>query len=158
MIERDTLMRQTQQLAQALAQIFRLRNEQDDRGVIEAIDQASRDHLDGSAEEVRTLSPSVLLKLCTEGSRFSPDAAHTLAQLLTAQGDAYRNLDAPERAGSCYARALLLLRYVLDVPDAPVSWTIGTQIAALEDHVHQLPVSDAMQNALRTLKERSSSS
>jgi hypothetical protein len=154
MIERDTLMRQTQQLAQALAQLFQLRNEQNDREVIEAIDQATREHLGGSAEELRMLSPSMLLDLCSEGSRFSPEAAHTLAQLLTAQGDAHRNLDAPERAGACYARALLLLRYVLNMPNAPVSWKIGTELAALKNHLHDLPVSDAMQDALDDLEAR----
>jgi aminoglycoside phosphotransferase len=148
MIERDTLMRQTQQLAQALAQIFRLRTEQDDRAVLEAIDEASEKHLGGSAQELRMLAPSMLVDLCSEGSRFSSDAAHTLAHLLVAQGDAHRNLDAPDRAGACYARALLLLRYVLNTPEAPVSWKIGTELAALEQHLDALPVSDAMQKAL----------
>lgn len=151
MIERDTLLRQAQQLAQAMAHIFRLRNEQDDRGVIEAIDQATRTHLDGSADELRLLSPDTLLDLCAEGSAFSPDAAQTLAQLLMAQGDAYRNLEAPEHAGACYARALLLLRYVVQSPDAAVSWTIHSDLQTLENHLATHPVPDAMQAALNDL-------
>jgi hypothetical protein len=153
MIERDVLMRQIQQLAQALANIVQLVSNSEYDAAIKAVDEACSAHLDGSAEGLRTLPPSQVLALCTDGERFLPDAAQTLAKLLTLQGDAHRERGEQEKAGACYSRALLLMRRVLQEPDAPVSWQIGTKIAALKDKVDDHPVAEDMAVALNDLRD-----
>jgi len=153
MIERDVLMRQIQQLAQALANVVQLVANGEYDAAIVAVDEACAQHLDGSAEDLRTLPPERLLALCTDGSRFLADAAQTLAKLLTLQGDAHREREEPAKAGACYSRALLLMRRVLQEPDAPVSWQIGTKIASLKQNVENHPVGDEMTVALDDLQE-----
>ena len=49
-------------------------------------------------------------------------------------------------------RSLLLYRYLLHDPDAPVSWQAGTTVAALSKRVDALPVDDATLKALAALR------
>ena len=151
MIERDVLMRQIQQLAQALTNIVQFVSNGEYDAAIAAVDEACANHLDGSAEDLRTLPPERLLALCEDGDRFLSDAAQTLAKLLALQGDAHRERGEPDAAGACYSRALLLMRRVLQAPDAPVSWQIGTKIAALKERLDHHPVGDDMSAALDDL-------
>ncbi len=151
MIERDVLMRQIQQLAQALTNIVQLVSNGEYDAAIAAVDEACANHLDGSAEDLRTLPPERLLALCKDGDRFLSDAAQTLAKLLALQGDAHRKCGDPEEAGACYGRALFLMRRVLQAPDAPVSWQIGTKIATLKQRVENHPVGSEMVVALDDL-------
>lgn len=148
MIQRDVLMRQVQQLAQALASILQRSRQGTPQDVLDALQEAYDAHLDSSTEEVETTAPDRLVALCSDDDRFSANAAQTLARLLTLQGDAHRDRDQPARAGACYGRALLLMRHVLNEPDATVSWQLGTQVAALEERIADAPLSDELKDAL----------
>ncbi|MFP4228201.1 MAG: hypothetical protein ACLFTE_05145 [Salinivenus sp.] len=152
MIQRDVLMRQIRQLGQALAEIVTAGRTGQPQAVLDQIDEAVRIHLDGTAADLRTLPPETLLAMCTDGGRFVPEAAQTLARLLNVQGEAHREREEAEEAGACFGRSLLLYRRLLQEPDAPVSWQVGTTIAALTDRVDALPVDDDVQEALEALK------
>ncbi|MEF8817715.1 MAG: hypothetical protein V5A20_12375 [Salinibacter sp.] len=62
--------------------------------------------------------------------------------------------DAP--SGPFPAWSLLLYRHLLQAPDAPVSWQVGTTIAALAERVETLPVDDATAEALDALRNGAS--
>lgn len=152
MIQRDVLMRQIRQLGQALAEIVTSGRTGQPNAVLEQIDEAVQIHLDGTAADLRTLPPETLLAMSEENGRFNPEAAQTLARLLNVQGQAHQERDEPEKAGESFGRSLLLYRRLLEAPDAPVSWKIGTTIAALTEKVEDLPVDDATQDALDALR------
>jgi phosphoenolpyruvate carboxylase len=152
MIQRDVLMRQIRQLGQALAEIVTAGQTGRPNAVLEQIDEAVRIHLDGTAADLRTLPPETLLAMCEDGDRFVPEAAQTLARLLNVQGQAHREREEREEAGACFGRALLLYRRLLQDPAAPVSWKVGTTVAALSDRVDALPVDDATREALDALR------
>jgi len=152
MIQRDVLMRQIRQLGQALAEIVTASQTGEPNAVLEQIDEALQVHLDGTAADLRTLPPETLLAMCDDDGRFDPEAAQTLARLLNVQGDAHREREEREEAGACFGRSLLLYRRLLEEPDAPVSWKIGTTVAALTERVDTLPVDDATEAALNALR------
>ncbi|WP_258096059.1 hypothetical protein [Salinibacter sp. 10B] len=152
MIHQDVLMRQIRQFTKAIATLLGQSHREQPDETLRMIDQACKDHLDGSAEALRTLPPSTLLELCHEGNRFVPEAAESLAQTLQEMGEAHRERDEPEKAGACFARSLILYRRMLEDPDAPVSWQIGTTVAALSERVDSFPVDDAAQDALDALR------
>jgi hypothetical protein len=152
MIQRDVLMRQIRQLGQALAEIVTADQTGQPQAVLDQIDEALQIHLDGTAADLRTLPPETLLAMCDDDGRFDPEAAQTLARLLNVQGDAHRERDEREKAGACFGRSLLLYRRLLQEPDAPVSWQVGTTVAALTDHVDTLPVDDDTEEALAALR------
>ncbi len=152
MIRRDVLMRQIHKLGEALAQIVTAEQPGRPQAVLDQIDEALQVHLDGTAADLRTLPPETLLAMCEDGDRFDPEAAQTLADLLHVQGNAHRERDEREEAGACFGRSLLLYRRLLEEPDAPVSWKVGTTVATLADRVDALPVDDAAQKALDALR------
>jgi len=152
MIQRDVLMRQIRQLGQALAEIVTAADTGRPNDVLDQIDEAVRLHLDGTAADLRTLPPETLLAMCEDGDRFEPEAAQTLARLLNVQGQAHEDRDEPEKAGACFGRSLLLYRHLLQAPDAPVSWQVGTTVAALTERVDALPVDDETGEALAALR------
>jgi len=152
MIQRDVLMRQIRQLGQALAEIVTAGQTGRPNAVLDQIDEAVQVHLDGTAADLRTLPPETLLAMCEDGDRFVPEAAQTLGRLLNVQGQAHRERDEREEAGACFGRALLLYRRLLQDPEAPVSWKVGTTVAALSDRVDSFPVDDAAQEALDRLR------
>ncbi len=158
MIQRDVLMRQIRQLGQALAEIVTAADTGRPNAVLDQIDEAVRIHLDGTAADLRTLPPETLLAMCEDGTRFDPEAAQTLARLLNVQGEAHRERDEEEKAGACFGRSLLLYRRLLRAPDAPVSWQVGTTVAALTDRVESLPIGDDVQDALESLRNGTDSS
>lgn len=145
-------MRQIRQLGRAVAEIVTSGQTGQPKEVLEQIDEALQIHLDGTAADLRTLPPETLLAMCKDDGRFDPEAAHTLARLLNVQGQAHHERDERREAGACYGRSLLLYRRLLQEPDAPVSWKIGTTVAALSEHVEALPIDDDTQNALDTLR------
>ena len=152
MIQRDVLMRQIRQLGQALAEIVTAGQTGRPNAVLDQIDEAVQVHLDGTAADLRTLPPETLLAMCENDGRFVPQAAQTLARLLNVQGQAHREREEREEAGACFGRALLLYRRLLQDPEAPVSWKVGTTVAALSDRVDALPVDDATEEALDALR------
>jgi phosphoenolpyruvate carboxylase len=152
MIQRDVLMRQIRQLGQALAEIVTASQTGEPNAVLEQIDEALQVHLDVTAADLRTLNKFTLLEMCDDDGRFDPEAAQTLARLLNVQGDAHREREEREEAGACFGRSLLLYRRLLEEPDAPVSWKIGTTVAALTERVDTLPVDDATEAALDALR------
>ena len=153
MIQRDVLMRQIRQLGRALAEIVTTADTGRPNAVLDQIDEAVRIHLDGTAADLRTLPPETLLAMCEDGARFEPEAAQTLARLLNVQGEAHRERDEREKAGASFGRALLLYRRLLQAPDAPVSWQVGTTVAALTERVDTLPVDEVTQKALDALRK-----
>mgnify|MGYP006284308789 CR=1 FL=1 len=157
MIQRDVLMRQIRQLGRALAEIVTTADTGRPNDVLDQIDEAVQVHLDGTAADLRTLPPETLLDMCHEGERFVPDAAQTLARLLNVQGEAHRERDERENAGACFGRSLLLYRHLLNQPDAPVSWRIGTTVAVLTDRVDSFPIGDDVQAALDAVRNGSPS-
>jgi len=148
MIRRDVLMRQIRQLGQALAEIITASQTGQPNAVLEQIDEALQVHLDGTAADLRTLPPETLLAMCEDDGQFDPEAAQTLARLLNVQGDAHREREEHEEAGACFGRSLLLYRRLLQEPDAPVSWKVGTTVATLTERVDTLPVDDDTEEAL----------
>lgn len=153
MIHRDVLMRQIRQFAKALAQLVSKAHTEQPDEVLAKIDEACQTYLDGRAEDLRTLPPDTLLALCKEGTQFIPEAAQTLAQILHRQGEAHQKREEDAKAGACFARSLLLYRRLLQDPDAPVSWKVGTTIAALHERVEALPVEEDLKEALASLRE-----
>lgn len=145
-------MRQIRQLGQALAEIVTAADTGRPNAVLDQIDEAVRIHLDGTGADLRTLPPETLLAMCEDGGRFEPDAAQTLARLLNVQGEAHHERDEREKAGASFGRALLLYRRLLQEPDAPVSWQVGTTVAALTGRVDALPVDEATETALETMQ------
>jgi hypothetical protein len=152
MIQRDVLMRQIRQLGQALAEIVTASQTGQPNAVLDQIDEALQIHLDGTAADLRTLPPETLLAMCEDDGRFEPDAAQTLARLLNVQGEAHREREERAEAGACFGRSLLLYRRLLRDPEAPVSWQVGTTVAALTERVDTLPVDDATQEALDEMR------
>lgn len=153
MIQRDVLMRQIRQFAKAVAQLLSKAQTEQPDAVLAQIDEACQTHLDGRAEDLRTLPPDTLLALCKEGTQFIPEAAQTLAQVLHRQGDAHQEQDEDTKAGACFARSLLLYRRLLQDPNAPVSWKVGTTVAALKERVDHLPVDEDIQKALASMQQ-----
>jgi hypothetical protein len=156
MIHQDVLMRQLYQFTQAIASLIHQAPREQPDDVLRAIDEACQAHLDGRADDLRTLPPDALLELCRDGEHVVADAVQSMAQALQQMGDAYAAQDAPEKAGACFGRALLLYRHLLQDPDAPVSWQFGTTVAALAERVEVLPVDDATTEALDTLRNGTS--
>lgn len=153
MLQRDVLMRQILQLGKALTKIVQVAQTEQPGDVLDEIDEACRVHLDATAEGLRTLPPEALLDMCHDGDRFEPEAAQTLARLLNVQGEAHRDRGEDANAGACFGRALLLYRRLLQEPDAPVSWKVGTTVASLLDRVESLPVADDVEEALDEINE-----
>ena len=153
MIHQDVLMRQIRQFTKAIASLLGQSHREQPEETLRAIDEACRAHLDGRAEDLRTLPPEALLELCRDEGQFVADAAQSMAQALQQMGDAYAVQEAPEKAGACFGRALLLYRRLLNDPEAPVSWTVGTTVAALEERVDRLPVESVLQEALVAMRE-----
>jgi len=152
MIHRDVLMRQIRQFTKAIATLLGQSAREQPEDLIQSIDEACKTHLDGRAEDLRTLPPDALLDLCRDDGRFVPDIAQTLARALHRMGETYEYRDASEKAGASFARSLLLYRHLLQDPDAPVSWQVGTTIAALSERVDALPVDEATKDALEALR------
>lgn len=152
MIQRDVLMRQIRQLGQALAEIVTSGQTGRPQAVLDQIDEALQIFLDGTAADLRTLPPETLLAMCEDDGRFEPEAAQTLARLLNVQGEAHRKREERQEAGACFGRSLLLYRRLLQEPDAPVSWKVGTTVATLTERVDTLPVDDDTQDALDRLR------
>jgi hypothetical protein len=152
MIQRDVLMRQIRQLGQALAEIVTTGQTGQPKAVLDQIEEALQIHLDGTAADFRTLPPETLLAMCDDNGQFDPEAAQTLARLLNVQGDAHRERDEREKAGACFGRSLLLYRRLLQEPDAPVSWKVGTTVATLTERVESLPVDEATEDALDAMR------
>ena len=146
-------MRQIRQFTKAIASLLGQSHREQPEETLRAIDEACRAHLDGRAEDLRTLPPEALLELCRDEGQFVADAAQSMAQALQQMGDAYAVQEAPEKAGACFGRALLLYRRLLNDPEAPVSWTVGTTVAALEERVDRLPVESVLQEALVAMRE-----
>lgn len=149
MIQRDVLMRQINQLAEALVRIVEHVSNREYDTALNAVDEILDAQLDGSAEGLRHMPPERLLSLCREDGRLSGEAAQTLAKLLRLQGEAHAGREEPEAAGACYGRALLLLRAALQANDAAVSWQIGTHVADLQRLADDYPTSDVLATALR---------
>ena len=153
MIHQDVLMRQIRQFTKAIASLLGQSHREQPEETLRAIDEACQTHLDGRAEDLRTLPPEALLELCRDEGQFVADAAQSMAQALQQMGDAYAVQEAPEKAGACFGRALLLYRRLLNDLGAPVSWTVGTTVAALEERVDRLPVESVLQEALVAMRE-----
>ena len=152
MIHRDVLMRQIEQFAKAIATLVQQAPREQPDDVLRSIDEACQTHLDGPAADLRSLAPEDLLALCHHNDRFVPEAAQTFAQTLHRMGEAHRDQANEEAAGACFGRSLLLYRRLLSEPDAPVSWQVGTTVAALTRHVDQYPVDEDVQAALDALR------
>lgn len=152
MIQRDVLMRQIRQLGRALAEIVTTGQTGHPNAVLEQIDEALQIYLDGTAADLRTLPPETLLAMCRDDGRFDPEAAQTLARLLNVQGKAHREREERKEAGACFGRSLLLYRHLLQNPSTPVSWKVGTTVAALTEHVETFPLDDATREALDSLQ------
>lgn len=152
MIQRDVLMRQIRQLGRALAEIVSVADTGEPNDVLDQIDEVVQMHLDGTAADFRSLPPETLLAMCHDEERFEPEAAQTLARLLQIQGRAHDARDEAEAAGSAFARSLLLYRRLLQAPDAPVSWKVGTTIASLSKRVNALPVDEGIREALESMQ------
>lgn len=135
MFQRDHIMRQVQQAAQVVARVAGLK---EDGRYEEAMDEIARalNELAGlDATPTRALSTDALIDLCTSETGFSARRALALADLLRQAGDILALQDDPDDARTSYRQALALYRKVLDVPDAPVPWDIGSTIAELEELV-----------------------
>lgn len=152
MIHRDVLMRQIRQFTKAIATLLGQSHREQPEETLRQIDEACKTHLDGQAEDLRTIPPEALLEMCRENGQFVPEVAQTLAQALQRMGETHDYRDDPEKAGECFARSLLLYRRLLQDPDAPVSWQAGTTVANLTKRVDTLPVDDATQEALDAMK------
>lgn len=145
-------MRQIRQFTKAIASLLGQSHREQPEETLRAIDEACKTHLDGRAEDLRTLPPEALLEMCRDEGQFVADAAQSMAQALQQMGEAYDEQAAPEKAGACFGRALFLYRHLLKDPDAPVSWQFGTTVAALLERVDALPVDDATEEALDALR------
>jgi len=145
-------MRQIRQFTKAIATLLGQSSREQPENLLRDIDEACKTHLDGRAEDLRTMPPDALLDLCRENDRFVPDVAQTIARALHRMGETYEYRDASEKAGASFARSLLLYRHLLQDPDAPVSWQVGTTVAALSERVDTLPVDEATEDALEALQ------
>mgnify|MGYP002760165508 CR=1 FL=1 len=152
MIHQDVLMRQIRQFTKAIATLLGQSSREQPDDLLQGIDEACRTHLDGRAEDLRTLPPDALLELCHENDRVVPDVARTLARALHRMGETYEYRDDDEKAGGCFARSLFLYRHLLHDPDAPVSWQAGPTVAALSNPVHSLPADHATPDAADALR------
>lgn len=152
MIHRDVLMRQIRQFTKAIATLLGKSHREQPEDLLRGIDEACRTHLDGRVEDLRNMPPDELLELCRENGQFVPDVAQTLARTFHRMGETYEYRNKSEMAGRCFGRALFLYRHLLQDPDAPVSWQVGTTVASLTDRVETLPVDDATQEALDALQ------
>ena len=152
MIHQDVLMRQIRQFTKAVATLLGQSHREQPEELLRAIDEACCTHLDGRAEDLRTLPPDALLDLCRENDQFVPDVAQTLARALHRMGETYEYRSASDKAGSCFARSLFLYRHLLQDPDAPVSWQVGTTVATLEKQGERFLVDEATEEALDALR------
>ncbi|MFB6099533.1 MAG: hypothetical protein ABEK84_10570 [Salinibacter sp.] len=152
MIHKDVLMRQIRQFMKAIASLLGQSSREQPEETLRAIDEACQTHLDGRVEDLRTLPPDALLDLCRDEGQFVAEAAQSMAQALQQMGEAYERQDRDEEAGASFARALLLYRYLLQAPDAPVSWQVGTTVAVLAERVEALSVDDATEETLAALR------
>lgn len=152
MIHKDVLMRQIRQFTKAIATLLGQSHREQPEETLRQIDEACKTHLDGQAEDLRTLPPEALLEMCRNEGQFVAEAAQSLAQALQRMGEAHDRRDEPEKAGASFARSLFLYRHLLQDPDAPVSWQAGTTVASLSKRVDALPVDEATQEALDALR------
>jgi hypothetical protein len=82
MIHQDVLMRQLHQFTQALASLIHQAPREQPDDVLRAIDEACQAHLDGRADDLRTLPPDALLELCRDGEHVVADAFGTTVAAL----------------------------------------------------------------------------
>ena len=145
-------MRQIRQFTKAIASLLGQSHREQPDEVLRTIDEACNAHLDGRAEDLRTLPPDALLEMCRDEGQFVAEAAQAMAQALQQMGEVYEQKDEDEAAGASFARSLFLYRHLLQDPNAPVSWQVGTTVAALSERVETLPVDAETQQALEALR------
>ena len=110
--QRDYLMRQIEQAAQALGRILRKALGGDPTAALAMFDQAYQPLLGVGARVVSTLNETQLLTLLTSGS--SPDLRRvaSVLEVLKTEGDLHQQAGHEHEAAKCYRRALVLAGFL----------------------------------------------
>ncbi len=102
MIQKDIILRQVQQLAQALAMVLFNKKERRPELAENHITQALRGVFGRDRADLLIMTKDELVEMCSPGNVYSPDLALALADLLREDGEP----EARERAGWLYRAAL----------------------------------------------------
>ena len=120
MVERDFILRQVQQLAQALAQVLLLRQANKTTEAQQVLADGLEGTLGLTLKELRHLSRAELLTMCTPGGVFSGESSVAAADLLR-----------EDEAAAGRERALWLYESALTSADTAVPFDIYQRIETL---------------------------
>ena len=108
MIHRDFLMRQIQQMTQALATVLTRQRQGQTEEALQEIDRAFRQAVAGEYTPPDALPVDELIAACSTSEGFVAEKGLAVADLLAAQGDARADRDDAEGACASRVRALAL--------------------------------------------------
>ncbi|NBC16041.1 MAG: hypothetical protein GVY18_01855 [Bacteroidetes bacterium] len=148
MFRQDVLMRQVQQLTQALAQvIFRVRQREFDEA-LQMIQQAGQEALGLDLTAAHTLHADDVAEALDVESDPGIEQAHLVAELLYWQGRSFEEQDADGLAELADRSYALALRTYLDTPPDALDLHHGEYVDALRRRVDLTALPDDVQRTL----------
>jgi tetratricopeptide (TPR) repeat protein len=137
MIHKDVLMRQIQQMTEALAQALALISDGRTDEARHEIAQALDDLTDPGTLPLRERPVQDAVDHCTIDGTLATDLALQVADLLRHQGDLLRRQDRFDEALRCHVRALALYQTLLakSNADTPLPLAIHDRMAHLNDAI-----------------------
>ncbi len=150
MIHKDVLMRQIQQMTEALAQALALisdgRTDEAQHEIAEALDHLT----EPGTRPLHERPVQDAVNHCTIDGTLSTDLALQVADMLRHQGDLFRRQDRFEEAQRCHVRALALYQQLLgaSTSDTPLPLDIHDRMAHLKEVIDPNRLHDDEQAAV----------
>lgn len=144
MIHKDVLMRQIQQMTEALAQALALISDGRTDAAQHEIAEALDDLTEPGTLPLRERPVADAIAHCTIGDRLSTDLALQVADLLRHQGDLLRRQDRFEAGLRSHVRALALYQALLDAStaDTPLPLDLHDRMAHLKSAIDPAQLHD----------------
>lgn len=118
MFQRDHIVRQIQQMTQALAEVLLLRGRRRYRDALAAIQQTGETYFGLPLKQAAALPYDALAAAVHPNGTLAPEPASVLAELLRQQGACYWETNADAEATACFQHSLhLYLDLFLHAPD-----------------------------------------
>ncbi len=137
MTQKDYLLRITEDVGRALAQIIYHKKIQDYQGALSLIDELVKQTLGASSSFIHAISEETLLAMLTLFGILNLEKALLVATLLKAEGDIYEDQGNPDAAYDSYLKSLNLF----------------LEILLRDDNLHDLRVSPEVVDLLGKLEE-----
>jgi len=135
MPQKDYILRVTEDVGRALAQIIYHKDMRDYQGALSLIDEVCRQAVGTDSGFIHAISEETLLAMLTLLGVLDVEKALLMAKLLKAEGDIYEEQGNPDAAYESYLISLNLL----------------LEIVLRDDHLHDLRVSPEIEDLLGKL-------